>query len=84
MWFNFNHLADASKSSETKLNYFSHLLISLNEFWFCLMMAFGSLIHAFIPWTLDFKLIEWRTNRLKALKKKFPNDPVLKNVHFDE
>lgn len=84
MWFNVNHLADASKSSEKKLNYFSHLIISLNEFWFCLIIALGSLVHAFAPWFLDFKLIEWRTKRLKLLKQKFPNDPVLKNVHFDE
>lgn len=55
----------------------------MKEFVFCLLIAFGSLLHAVFPWVLDFKLIEWRVNRLKQLKKKFPNDPVLKNVHFD-
>jgi hypothetical protein len=83
MWFNSKHLSDASSSSGRKLNYFTHLIISMKEFVFCLLIAFGSLLHAVFPWVLDFKLIEWRVNRLKQLKKKFPNDPVLKNVHFD-
>ena len=84
MWFNLNHLNGASDASGTKMNYFTHLLVSLRESAFCLLMSIGSLVHAFIPWVLDFKLIEWRTNRLKELKKKFPNDPVLKNVEFNE
>jgi hypothetical protein len=83
MWFNPKHLSEASNVSGTKLNYFSHLIISIKECMFCLLIALGSLIHAFFPWLLDFKLIEWRVNRLKQLKNKFPNDPVLKNVHFD-
>jgi len=44
----------------------------------------GSIIHAFIPWVLDFKLLEWRINRIKLLKSKLPDDPQLKKVHFDE
>jgi hypothetical protein len=83
MWFNRKHLSDASESSGKKLNYFSHLIISLREFFFCLAIAFGSLLHAIFPWFLNFKLIEWRVNRLKELKRKFPKDPVLKNVRFD-
>jgi hypothetical protein len=84
MWFNINHLSDASKSSGNKMGYFYHFVVSFKEFLFCLLMAFGSLIHAFFPWVLDFKLISWRVNRLKALKQKFPKDPVLEKVHFDE
>ena len=33
---------------------------------------------------LDFKLLEWRINRLKELKKKLPDDPQLKKVKFDD
>ena len=84
MWFNRDHLKDAETASGKKMGYFRHLIISSGECVFCLLMALGSLVHAVFPWVLDFKLIEWRTNRLKSLKKKFPNDPVLKKVTFDE
>lgn len=84
MWFNIKHLSDASKASYQKLGYFEHLCVSFKEFIFCLLLAMGSLIHAVFPWVLDFKLIEWRVNRLKKLKNRFPNDPVLKKVQFDE
>ena len=49
-----------------------------------LLITLGSIVHAFIPWVLDFKLLEWRIARLKLLKQKLPNDPQLKKVHFDE
>jgi hypothetical protein len=84
MWFNINHLDEASKASNKKLGYFNHLIVSINEAIFCFLMALGSIIHAVFPWALNFKLIEWRVNRLKKLKNKFPNDPVLKKVQFDE
>ena len=84
MWFNIKHLAEASEASKQKLGYFTHCAISIKEAVFCLLMAIGSVVHALVPWVLDFKLIEWRVNRLKELKRKFPNDPVLKKVHFDE
>jgi hypothetical protein len=84
MWFNGKHLEDASIASSKKLGYFSHLVISLEESIFCLLMTLGSIIHALFPWVLDFKLIEWRVNRLKSLKHKFPDDPILKKVHFDD
>jgi len=54
------------------------------EFFFLLGVTIGSLIHAIFPWVLDFKLLEWRINRLKELKKKLPDDPQLKKVKFDE
>lgn len=84
MWFNIKHLEEASEASKQDLGYFKHAVISIKEFWFCLLISIGSLVHALVPWVLDFKLIEWRVNRLKILKNKFPNDPILKKVHFDE
>lgn len=83
-WINLNHLKEASRAANINITYLTHLSISIREFLFCLLIAFGSLVHAIIPWVLDFKLIEWRVNRLKMLKKKFPNDPILKKVKFDE
>ena len=84
MWFNSKHLEEASQASKQRLGYFKHAILSIKEAGFCLLMALGSLIHAIFPWVLDFKLIEWRVNRLKSLKHKFPDDPILKKVHFDE
>ena len=54
------------------------------EFFFLLLVCIGSLIHAFLPWVLDFKLLEWRIARLKQLKQKLPDDPQLNKVHFDD
>tara|TARA_Y100001937_G_scaffold125310_1_gene191865 strand:- start:3671 stop:3841 length:171 start_codon:yes stop_codon:yes gene_type:complete len=56
----------------------------MSEAGFLLLVTIGSIIHAFIPWLLDFKLLEWRINRLKILKTKLPDDIQLKKVHFDE
>jgi len=84
MWFNIKHLTDASTASNTKMSYIKHFGIAFSEFIFCLLMALGSLLHAIFPWVIDFKLIEYRINRLKKLKEKFPNDPYLTKVKFDE
>jgi hypothetical protein len=56
----------------------------MKEAGFLLLICIGSIIHAFFPWVLDFKLLEWRIERLKFLKEKLPNDPQLKKVKFDE
>jgi hypothetical protein len=82
MWVNLKHLKDASETSNQNLGYFKHMFISIKEAGFCFLMFLGSIVHAFIPWVLDFKLISWRVQRLEMLKLKFPNDPVLKNIEF--
>jgi hypothetical protein len=46
-------------------------------------MCIGSLIHAVFPWALDFKLLQWRIERLKKLKEQLPNNSQLKKIHFD-
>jgi hypothetical protein len=56
----------------------------MKEVVFLFGVMLGSIVHAFIPWVLDFKLLEWRINRLKTLKQKLPNDPQLQKVQFDE
>lgn len=84
MWFNSKHLKDASMISMSKMTYIKHFILSFNEFLFCFVIAIFSLLHAVFPWTFDFKLIEWRVNRLKKLKIQFPDDPILKKVKFEE
>ena len=84
-YFNTSHLKEA-KTAAQKPNsgYFWHFRLALAEFFFLLFITIGSLIHAIFPWVLDFKLLEWRINRLKTLKQKLPDDPQLKKVHFDD
>lgn len=85
MWWNPKHLQEAKiKAGREDAGYFWHLRLALGEFFFLLFICVGSLIHAIFPWVLDFKLLEWRINRLKILKQKLPDDPQLKKVNFDE
>lgn len=82
--FNARHLSEAKAAAGVRGGYFWHWWLAMKEagFLFCIMI--GSIIHAFIPWALDFKLLEWRIQRLRKLKEKLPNDEQLKKVHFDE
>ena len=89
MWFNRKQLKDAKYKANVEhlsmpAGYWWHFKLAIGEFFFLVLMCIGSLIHAFVPWTLDFKLLEARVNRLKMLKKKLPDDPTLQRIHFDE
>ena len=85
MLVNWKHLNEAkTKAGRPDAGYFWHFKLAINEFFFLLFVCIGSLIHAFFPWVLDFKLLEWRINRLKELKKKLPVDPQLKKVKFGD
>ena len=85
MWFNPQHLEDAkAKAGRDNAGYWWHFVLAIKEYFFLQLIAIGSLIHAIFPWVLDFKLLEWRINRLKVLKEKLPDDPQLKKVHFDD
>ena len=85
MYLNFKHLQQAKiKADRSDAGYFWHFRLALDEFFFLLLVCIGSLIHAIFPWVLDFKLLEWRINRLKKLKSKLPDDPQLKKVYFNE
>jgi hypothetical protein len=87
-WINKNHLKEALNAANKTKSLFSgyvwHWLLAMQEAMFLLLIFVGSVIHAFFPWVLDFKLLEWRIARLKKLKEKLPNDPQLKKVSFDE
>ena len=84
MWFNLNHLAEASEKANIKYNWLTaycwHFYMSLKEFIFLFAMAIGSLIHAIFPFILNFKLLEWRIKRLKELKKQLPKEELLKDI----
>jgi len=85
MWINKTHLTEAaSNAQKPNAGYWWHFILAMKEFFFLLAVTIGSLIHAIFPWVLDFKLLEWRINRLKSLKQKLPDDPQLKKVHFDD
>lgn len=82
--YNRRHLSEAKEAAQVEGGYFWHFRLAISEAGFLLLITLGSIVHAFIPWVLDFKLLEWRIARLKLLKQKLPNDPQLKKVHFDE
>lgn len=84
-YFNKTHLKEAKEAAQKPdAGYFWHFRLAIAEFFFLLFITIGSLIHAIFPWVLDFKLLEWRINRLKELKRKLPDDPQLQKVHFDD
>lgn len=78
MKLNLNHLKDAG------LGYFKHFSYAFNEFLFCLAIAIASLIHALIPWIFNFDLIKYRVDRIKKLKRDFPDCEHFKNINFKE
>lgn len=88
MWINKNHLKEATVAGKKEnlfmKGYFWHFRLAIAEFFFLLAVCIGSLLHAIFPWFLDFKLLEWRINRLKLLKQRLPDDPQLQKVHFDD
>ena len=81
LW-NPHHLADASKIAGRQPSYWWHFKLAMGESFFLFVMFIGSVIHAFIPQLMDFKLLEARINRLKHLKKQLPNDEQLKRIEF--
>ena len=85
MWINWKHLTQAkTKAGKPNAGYWWHFKLAMEEFFFLLAVTLGSLIHAVFPWVLDFKLLEWRINRLKILKRKLPDDEQLKKIQFDD
>lgn len=82
--FNHHHLSEAKQAANVDGGYWWHWKLAMKEALFLFAVMMGSIIHAFIPWVLDFKLLEWRIERLKVLKNKLPDDPQLAKVYFDE
>ena len=83
-WFNWNHLKEAKIKAGGNGGYWWHFKFAIIEALWLFIAAIGSLIHAFFPWLIDFKLLKARIKRLKYLKSKLPHDPDLKRIHFDE
>jgi hypothetical protein len=75
-------LDDAAKIADREPSYWWHFKLGMGESFFLFVMFIGSVIHAFIPQLMDFKLLEARINRLKHLKRQLPNDEQLKRIEF--
>lgn len=80
----FKHLSKAVRSSNQniKFPYFWHFKVAITEAISLQLLAIASLIHAFLPWLFEFKLLELQLNRIKVLKNQLPNDERLKNIEF--
>lgn len=88
MMYDPDHLSKAATASGKKMSrigsYLWHWRLAMSESCFLVIMAIGSVIHAFFPFLLSFKLLEIRIERLKTLKKQLPNDERLQRIKFDE
>ncbi len=88
MYINWKHLDEAKVAAKKEKynflkSYLWHWRLAMAEALFLFLMFIGSIIHAFFPFLLDFKLLEWRINRLKVLKSRLPDDPNLKKINFE-
>lgn len=80
-----NKALDAHGGHMSRLkSYFWHWRLSMAEACFLFIMMIGSVIHAFFPFLLSFKLLELRIERLRLLKQSLPNDKLLQKVKFDD
>jgi len=88
MMYDPDHLSKAASAGGKKMSsigsYLWHWRLAMSEAGFLFIMAIGSVIHAFFPFLLSFKLLEIRIERLKTLKKQLPNDERLQRIKFDE
>lgn len=84
-WWNWNHLREAEKlSGKSRKNilslYFTHFVISMREAGIQLLLAFASIIHAFIPFAFNFKLLDIVVSQCRGLYRFLPNHPVWKEL----
>lgn len=80
-WWNWNHLRDAEKANGSEKKnifslYFIHMFIGVKEASYQFILAFGSLIHAILPFSLNFKLLELVVNQTIGLHKFLPQHPI--------
>ena len=84
-WFNWNHLRVAERLNGGNpksgiVNYFIHMRISLREAVKQLLMAGASVIHAFLPFLFNFKLLEIVVNQTRGLYKFLPQHPIWEDL----
>jgi hypothetical protein len=80
-WWNWRHLRDAEQANgSSKKNiialYGVHLCIGLKEAGYQLVLALCSLIHAVLPFSFNFKLLELVVNQTIGLHKFLPQHPI--------
>lgn len=84
-WWNWNHLREAEQlSGKAPKNilrlYATHFVISMKEAGIQLLLAFASVVHAFIPFAFNFKLLDIVVAQTKGLYKFLPNHPTWKKL----
>jgi hypothetical protein len=81
-----NHLTEASEYSrikDTKWFYFKHMFWAIQFSFKLFVWSIAMLIHAVFPQLVGFTVLEKLINFLKIMKEQHPDDPLLKDVHFD-
>lgn len=64
--------------------YWWHLKFSFAEGWQLTWIGILSFIHGLFPFLFGFGLLERYVKLIKYTKKKVPNNPTMKKVHFNE
>lgn len=72
-------LSGNKKENIVKL-YFVHMGIALREAFKQFIMCIGSIVHAFFPFLINFKLLEMVVNQSIALHKFLPQHPDWKRL----
>ena len=87
MMWNRNHLKDAlrySRISGSTLTYYPlHFWWAIKLAGLSLMWCFAMIVHAFLPPAFDFWVLRSIIDTMKKMKKDHPDDPLLKDIHFD-
>lgn len=86
MWHK-EHLKDAreySRLPQSKWFYFKHLFWGLQFSFVLFTWAIAMFIHAFIPQLVGFTVLERLVKFLKQMKEQHPDDPLLKNIDFND
>lgn len=84
-WTNWRHLRVAERLNGgdprgAVVNYFIHMSVSLREAGKQLLMAGASIIHAFLPFLFNFKLLEVVVNQTRGLYKFLPQHPIWEDL----
>ena len=82
-----DHLLKAREYSNLPPNrwfYFKHLFWGLRFAFVLFTWSIAMFIHAFVPQLIGFTVLEKLVKFLKQMKRQHPEDPILKNVNFEE
>jgi hypothetical protein len=81
-----DHLEKAqkySRLSSSRWFYFKHMFWAIKFSVSLFVWSIAMLIHAIIPQVVGFTVLDKLVSFLKDMKEQHPDDPILKDVHFD-